>query len=92
LHVVSPLSVGLKEGVFVASSVAIKSARVGSHSDAFDVVALAIVRGFVVLVLRLLTVPLPPVALRLLALLASGVPLHLLSLVVPRRLGVGLRS
>jgi hypothetical protein len=84
LQVASPSSVGLVEGVFIASSVAIKSARVRSHSNAFLVVTRSIVRGFVVLGLRPLIVPLLPLALRLLTLLASGAPRpH--SLVVPHR-------
>jgi hypothetical protein len=73
-------------------SVAIKSAYVISHSNAFIVIALAIARGFVVLAFQLLVVLLQLLALQSLALLASGVPLYPLSLVVPCRPGVGLRS
>ena len=58
LSVASPSSVGLEEGAFVASSVATKSVHVMIHSDAYAVVALVIMRGFVVLTLRLLGIAL----------------------------------
>ena len=52
----SPSSVGLVEDASVASSVAIKLALAVRLSDAFVVVALVIVRGSVMLALRLLVI------------------------------------
>ena len=80
-----PSSVALKEGAFVASSMATKSVHAVIHSDAFAVVALVIGRGSVVLALRSLAV-----ALRSHVLLVSGAAPRPSSLVL-RWPGVGLR-
>jgi hypothetical protein len=84
--VVSPSSVGLGGDAFGASSMATRSRHVVGPSDAFDVVVLVIGSVFTMHSFLLLVL-----ALRLLVLLASGAARRPLSLVVPRRLRVGLR-
>jgi hypothetical protein len=92
--VVSLSSVGLEEGAFGASSVATRSGHAVGPTDASVAVVLVIgsvsaVRAFLQLILALRMLVL---VRRILALLVSRAALCLLSLVVPRHLGVGLTS
>jgi hypothetical protein len=67
--VASPSSVGLEEGVSVASSGDTRSAHAATISDAYVAVALVIGRGSVALALRSLALVLQLLALRPLVLL-----------------------
>jgi hypothetical protein len=90
---VSPSSVGLKGGAFGASSMDTRPASAMGPTDAIAVIVLvtesvSVMLSFLLLVIALRTLGL---VLQMFILLASRVALCALSLVVPRRLVVGLR-